>query len=114
MTVNVDRGQRRPGRRDKTVTTLEDTAYVFAASDFGFNDPSDTPTNSLRAVQITPCGRQVTADGHRQSRLAPSSRWPIVAADSSSRLPPTAAARLRQLHVPGPGRRRNGQRRHGP
>src|SRR6202012_5725222 len=36
-----------------TVTTLEDTAYTFAASDFGFADPNDTPANALRAVEIT-------------------------------------------------------------
>ena len=36
----------------KTVTTLEDTGYTFAAADFGFIDPNDTPSNSLSAVKI--------------------------------------------------------------
>src|SRR5205085_2017807 len=32
---------------------LEDTAYTFTASDFGFSDTSDSPANSLLAVKIT-------------------------------------------------------------
>ncbi|MGH8035297.1 MAG: hypothetical protein ACREO9_08740, partial [Lysobacterales bacterium] len=36
-----------------TVATLQDTAYVFAASDFGFADPNDTPANNLLAVRIS-------------------------------------------------------------
>ena len=36
-----------------TVTTMEDTAYAFAAVDFGFSDPNDTPPNTLLAVKIT-------------------------------------------------------------
>ena len=35
---------------DKTVTTLEDTDYTFAAADFGF---TDTDGNALSAVKIT-------------------------------------------------------------
>src|SRR5262249_26565141 len=42
-----------PQGADKTVTTLEDTAYAFAAADFGFSDPDDTPPDSLLAVKIT-------------------------------------------------------------
>ena len=42
-----------PSGADRTVTTLEDTAYTFAAADFGFTDPSDSPANNLLAVQIT-------------------------------------------------------------
>jgi large repetitive protein len=39
-----------PSGADKTVTTLEDTGYAFAATDFGF---SDTDANSLQAVKIS-------------------------------------------------------------
>src|SRR5439155_11921115 len=42
-----------PSGTDQTVTTLEDTAYSFAVSDFGFGDPSDSPSGSLLAVKIT-------------------------------------------------------------
>ena len=35
----------------KTVTVLEDAAYVFKATDFGFTDPKDTPANTLLAVK---------------------------------------------------------------
>ena len=38
---------------NKTVTTLEDTAYTFTAADFGFTDPSDSPVNALANVKIT-------------------------------------------------------------
>jgi Ca2+-binding RTX toxin-like protein len=40
-----------PSGADKTITTNEDTAYTFAASDFGFSDTADA--NSLAAVKIT-------------------------------------------------------------
>lgn len=36
-----------------TVTTLEDTAYTFSVTNFGFTDPSDTPANSLAAILMT-------------------------------------------------------------
>ena len=43
-----DRGQRcAGGHRTTRVTTLEDTAYTFAAADFGFTDPNDSPANAL-------------------------------------------------------------------
>ncbi|MDP9270897.1 MAG: S8 family serine peptidase, partial [Chloroflexota bacterium] len=42
-----------PAAANNTVTTNEDTAYTFAASDFGFTDPNDSPANSLAAVEIT-------------------------------------------------------------
>jgi VCBS repeat-containing protein len=48
-----------------TVTTLEDTAYIFAVSDFGFSDPNDSPANSLLAVEITtlPAAGTLTDNG---------------------------------------------------
>jgi VCBS repeat-containing protein len=50
ITVNVDPVNLPPDGADKTVTTNEDTPYVFAAADFGF---SDLDGGSLLAVKIT-------------------------------------------------------------
>src|SRR5262249_16884687 len=36
-----------------TVTTLEDTPYVFSVADFGFSDPNDSPPNNFSAVFTT-------------------------------------------------------------
>jgi hypothetical protein len=59
MTVNVNSVNDEPAGANKTVTTNEDTAYTFAAAEFGFTDPNDTPANSLAAVKIT----SVATDG---------------------------------------------------
>ncbi len=50
MTVSVTAVNDAPSGADRTVATLENTAYVFAATDFGF---SDADGNSFNAVQIT-------------------------------------------------------------
>src|SRR5205085_751640 len=42
-----------PSGANRTVTMLEDGAYTFAASDFGFSDSNDTPPNAFAAVKIT-------------------------------------------------------------
>src|SRR5207253_1259234 len=42
-----------PAGADNTVGTNEDTAYTFAALDFGFSDANDSPANNLAAVKIT-------------------------------------------------------------
>ena len=42
-----------PAGASNTVTTLEDTAYTFAAADFGFSDASRQPGDALLAVKIT-------------------------------------------------------------
>ena len=42
-----------PQGTSNTVTTLEDTAYVFATADFGFSDSNDSPANNLLAVKVT-------------------------------------------------------------
>ena len=39
--------------RTTSTTINEDTAYTFAAVDFGFSDPNDSPANALAAVKIT-------------------------------------------------------------
>ena len=53
MTVDVTAVNDAPSGTDTTVTTLEDTAYVFAAADFGFSDASDSPANGFDSVTIT-------------------------------------------------------------
>src|SRR6266568_459148 len=42
-----------PRGTNKTVTTAEDTPYVFTLADFGFSDPSDTPANNFTAVTVS-------------------------------------------------------------
>ncbi len=53
ITINVTSVNDAPAGTNKTVTTLEDTAYTFTAANFGFTDPSDSPANALSAVRIT-------------------------------------------------------------
>ncbi len=52
VTITVASVNDAPAGTDKTVTTNEDTPYIFSTSDFGFTDPNDTPANSLNAVRI--------------------------------------------------------------
>jgi ELWxxDGT repeat protein len=54
-----------PVGKSKTVTMLEDGTYTFAAADFGFSDPSNTPANTLLAVKIAtlPAAGQLTNNG---------------------------------------------------
>ncbi|HEX2135193.1 MAG TPA: VCBS domain-containing protein [Microvirga sp.] len=42
-----------PAGTDTTVTILEDGSHTFAAADFGFTDPNDSPANTLQSVIIT-------------------------------------------------------------
>ncbi|HVU65432.1 MAG TPA: choice-of-anchor Q domain-containing protein, partial [Phycisphaerales bacterium] len=53
FTFNVTGINDPPSGADKTVTINEDATYTFAASDFGFSDPNDTPPNNFLAVKIT-------------------------------------------------------------
>jgi hypothetical protein len=53
ITFNVTAVNDAPAGANKTITTLEDTAYTFTAADFGFSDSVDSPSNSLAAVKIT-------------------------------------------------------------
>src|SRR5438093_7211474 len=41
--INVTLVNDAPQGTSKTVTTFEDTPWVFAVSDFGFSDPTDAP-----------------------------------------------------------------------
>ncbi|MFL6292372.1 MAG: Ig-like domain-containing protein, partial [Thermoanaerobaculia bacterium] len=52
-TINITATNDAPAGTDGSVSTGEDTDYVFAAVDFGFTDPNDTPANALLAVRIT-------------------------------------------------------------
>ncbi|MBV0881847.1 VCBS domain-containing protein [Noviherbaspirillum sp. L7-7A] len=49
-----------PDGTDGTISTREDTAYVFSAADFGFTDRNDTPANALEAVKISSLPTQGT------------------------------------------------------
>ncbi|MEC7028244.1 MAG: Ig-like domain-containing protein, partial [Pseudomonadota bacterium] len=51
MTIDVTPVNDEPAGADNTLTTLEDTGYTFAASDFGFTDAIDG--DSLQGVLIT-------------------------------------------------------------
>jgi Ca2+-binding RTX toxin-like protein len=51
-TINITPVNDAPAGTDGSVTTVEDTTKVFAASDFGFTDPNDSPANAFAAVQI--------------------------------------------------------------
>jgi len=53
MTVNVTAVNDAPSGASRSVTTLENTSYVFSAADFGFTDANDSPANNLLAVKIT-------------------------------------------------------------
>ncbi len=53
LTVNVACVNDAPAGTDNTITINEDSTKTFAASDFGFTDPNDSPANTLSAVKIT-------------------------------------------------------------
>src|SRR4249920_841919 len=65
VTITVNAVNDAPAGTNKTVTTNEDTAYTFAAADFGFTDPSDSPANALTAVKISsiPAAGSLTLSG---------------------------------------------------
>ncbi len=65
MTVTIDEMNDPPTGGNNPVTTLEDTAYVFDTSDFGFSDPLDTPPNTFLSVHFTtvPSAGSLTDDG---------------------------------------------------
>ena len=116
LTINVTAVNDAPSGANKTVTTLEDTAYTFAAADFGFSDPADTPANTL-----PPCGSRRCRRRHPDQQRRRGHGRPVHRRRRHHRRQPGLHAGrqrqrrgLRQLHVPGPGRRRHGQRRRRP
>lgn len=52
MTMDVIVPNKAPSGKSNTVSTDENTPYVFKTADFGFTDPN-TPAESLAAVEIT-------------------------------------------------------------
>ncbi len=68
ITFNVNSVNDAPTAADATVTTLEDTAYVFSAADFGFADATDGSStagaNSLQNVIVQlPTAGTLSLDG---------------------------------------------------
>jgi VCBS repeat-containing protein len=53
VTLTVKSVNDAPSGANKTVSVNEDATFTFAASDFGFSDPNDTPADALSAVKIT-------------------------------------------------------------
>jgi hypothetical protein len=53
ITINVTAVSDAPTGADKTITTLEDKAYTFATTDFGFADANDVTPNNFTNVIIT-------------------------------------------------------------
>lgn len=55
-----------PVGTSNTVILAEDTSYGFAAADFGFTDPNDSPANGFLAVKITtlPAAGTLTSGGN--------------------------------------------------
>ena len=52
MTIDVVTPNLAPSGTDNTISTAENTPYVFQTSDFGFSDPNNPPS-TLKAVEIT-------------------------------------------------------------
>jgi len=65
ITFNLTAVNDAPTGANQTVTTQQNTAYVFAASDFGFSDANDSPSHSLLAVRINsvPTAGSLTNNG---------------------------------------------------
>jgi hypothetical protein len=65
ITFNVTSVNDAPAGADDIVTTLQNTPYTFAASDFGFTDPNDSPADALLAVKIStlPAAGTLTDNG---------------------------------------------------
>ena len=82
FTLTVTAVNDAPAGTDKTVTTLEDTAYTFTAADFGFSDPNDTPANALAAVKITTLPTAGHAEAQRRVTVTAGDLvcWPTIAA----------------------------------
>ncbi|MFN6131869.1 MAG: cadherin-like domain-containing protein, partial [Synechococcaceae cyanobacterium] len=57
LSITVTSVNDAPSGADKTITLLEDTAYTFSATDFGFIDPADSASssgaNSLQGVFLS-------------------------------------------------------------
>jgi len=81
FTISVGNVNAAPAGTANTVTTLEDTPYIFSLADFGFID-LDSPTNNFLAVKITtlPAAGTLSSDGvavtaGQMVSVAPSTNW---------------------------------------
>jgi VCBS repeat-containing protein len=65
LTLDVTSVNDAPTGTSTTVTTLEDTPYVFQVGDFGFSDPDDAPANAFAAIVVgaLPQAGSLTLDG---------------------------------------------------
>ena len=115
LTINVTPVNDAPVGANGTVTTAEDTIYAFTVADFGFIDPNDAPPNSFsggadhyaarcRAGTLTVGGMPAVCRASR-ARVQHRQRPAAVHAGHQRQRPA-----LRELHVPGAGQRRHGQR----
>ena len=78
ITINVTAVNDAPAGTDKTVTTLEDTAYTFAAADFGFSDPTTARPTACSAVKITTLPARRHADRQRRRGDGRASSSPLA------------------------------------
>src|SRR5256885_5381222 len=53
FTINVTSVNDAPAGTDNAKTINEDGTYTFAAADFGFSDPNDSPANTLQDRKST-------------------------------------------------------------
>ena len=65
VTVQITSVNDAPSGANATIGTTEDTAYIFAAADFGFTDPADSPANTLASVRVAslPAAGSLTLSG---------------------------------------------------
>ena len=95
VTLTVTAVNDEPAGTDNTVTTAEDTPYVFTTGDFGFSDPIDSPANNLLAVRVTtlPAVGTLTNNGARSAPVSSSRLRTSTPTSSRSHRQPTATAR---------------------
>ena len=111
-------GQRRARRHRRDRHRRSRTpSYTFAAADFGFTDPIDSPANAFAGVIDHHPARGRHADAQRRrGHAGPGDHAADIAAGKLTFTPAADANGdgLRQLHLPGARRRRHRQRRRRP
>ena len=96
MTIDVTAVNDAPQGADNSVNTLEDTAYIFVAADFGLTDPNDSPGQHCWRYKYhdsCPAPAALPDNGVAVQRGSVCHRWPTSppASSCSPRLPmPTA------------------------
>ena len=117
MQIDVNSVNDAPSGADKTIGITENSNHLFVAGDFGFTDPNDSPANTLSAVKITtlPATGSLKNNGstvlgrHLHLARRHQRRLPRLHADARHPQLP-----VHDLHVPGPGQRRDHQQRRQP